>query len=173
MCADVFYSGNIKTDFFVSLFYRRVGRMATLIPFWRDRGGKSEHRRIGCPVTRGIREDMESAAETRPPSRSDGRVRVKRRCKRPPVPPATAEACKPHPVQDQIGSDGFGPDVIRVVLPLEGEERVGCLISVARPGPDEWPSSRRHSGNRTRLIDRLSISISNFQHTLGLGSPCA
>lgn len=130
--------------------------MAALIPMDRERRGKSEHRRIGCPVTQGVREDMESATETRPPSRLSGRARVKRRCKRPPVPSATAEACKPHPVQDRIGSDGFGLDVIRVAVSRTREERVGRLKPVVRPGPEEWPSSRITPGNRTRLIDRLS-----------------
>ena len=31
--------------------------------------GKSEHRRTWCPVTQGIREDMESAAEKKPPNK--------------------------------------------------------------------------------------------------------
>jgi len=134
--------------------------MAALIPLRREKRGKSEHRRIGCPVTQGVREDMESATETRPPFRFIGGARVKRRCKRPPVLSATIEACKPHPVQDRIGSDSFSCDVIRIDVSLRPEERVGRLKPVARPGPEEWPSSRIIPGNRTRLIDRLSFYFS-------------
>ena len=49
-------------------------------------GGKSGHCRTGCPLTRGVRENMESAAESKPPKLAlVDWVRVKGWCKRPPV----------------------------------------------------------------------------------------
>ena len=132
-----------------------AGRVAAPI----YRGGKSEHRRTGCLLTGGIREEMESATETRPP-RFIG-VRVKRWCKRPPAPLATAGACKPHPVQDQAVS-GCGSHQ----SPFIGWKETGRSREPDRKVRSRWMAtqSRAVGMDKTRLIDRLSIFIIEKNH---------
>lgn len=56
---------------------------------------------------------MESATESKPPIK----VRVKRWCKRPPDFEEIQNVCKPHSVQDRIGSEMLFASI---------EERVDC-----------------------------------------------
>ena len=103
--------------------------MVTLGPRERSKRGKSGHRRTGCPLMRGGSHSriMESAAESKPP-RIYFAVRVKGWCKKPPVPDENREACKPHPVQDRIGSETCFAST---------KERVGCLTQAETFGLDK------------------------------------
>ena len=94
--------------------------------------GKSGHRRKGCPIAWGVsfKRNMESAAESKPP-RIYFMVRVKGWCKRPPIFGENRGVCKPHPVQDRIGSE---------MCFASTEERVGCLTLMETFGLDKWPS---------------------------------
>ena len=69
---------------------------------------------------------MESATENIPSA--IWQIRVKRWCKRPPVPVAKQDACKPHPVQDQVNPEMWSASF---------EGRVDRMILSEMKRPDE------------------------------------
>ena len=103
--------------------------MVALGPHQQNERGKSGHRRKGCPIAWGVslKRNMESAAESKPP-RIYFTARVKGWCKRPPISDENRGVCKPHLVQDRIGSE---------MCFASTEERVGCLTLTETFGLDK------------------------------------
>ena len=112
-------------------------------------GGKSEHHRAGCSVTRSHGDVKESATESRPPTRfspqETGPVRVKRCGKSAPVPRVTGEAWQTPPgARPNRGAfEGDPPK-----LPGRSQEVPGNRHPQMN---DRCPAGVTRSGNRIRL----------------------
>ena len=66
----------------------------------------------------------------------------------------------------RVATSGMKP----VFRPLT---RVGCTRRLAIGVPDEWPSRRRKSPNRTRLTGQLTLFFAHGDSRSGSRPPCA